>query len=521
MSRRMGSALDTLIVTGVSLAARSLLLAGFSASPLFLHPPVDGAWHHQWASLIASGDLFVFAPYFRAPLYPWLLGAVYSVFGASVFAGAMFSLIVSVAGCALLHRAALSFCSRRAALAASLCWALWAPAVFLSSTLLIEPLYVTLLLLALYLTARNLHPAASAVLGLAAAARPGAILLLPLLLLPAGGRKALRLLPALGPILLIWCINSFEGDPGVIISSQGGINLYLGNGPDSDGMTAFAPVPPDGRTVRPDNVWSASVQGAPAGESESGVSSYWTGRAVSAALDDPARWASLTAWKLFLLATPAEIPGNYDLYYMRGPAPALRFLLAPPPLYLPFSLLLLLLPAVLSAGKADERDRTLAAWALLLMAGVLPFFVTSRFRLPAIPFILLLYARRLERSRPRIPALVAGLVLAGAASMASMGLVERAGVNMPFQDALAHAGEGDMDGAEALFLQSLDRSSLRSDLSMNRVEAMHNLGLIAARRGSLEEARGWWLAALECSPGFLPSLEALAAMEAIPPGQIR
>lgn len=105
--------------------------------------------------------------------------------------------------------------------------------------------------------------------------------------------------------------------------------------------------------------------------------------------------------------------------------------------------------------------------------------------------------------------------------MASVGLVERSGVNMPFQDALAHAGEGDMDGAEALFLQSLDRSSLRSDLSMNRVEAMHNLGLIAARRGSFDEARGWWLAALECSPGFLPSMEALAAMEAITTGQMR
>ena len=520
MIRRTGFALDTLMVTCVSLAARSALFAGFSSAPLFLHPPVDGAWHHRWASLIASGDPFVFAPYFRAPLYPWILGAVYSVFGTSVTTGALFSLAVSVAGCALFHRAALSFCSRRTALAVSLCWALWAPAVFMSSTLLIEPLYMTLLLLALYLISKGRVPAASAVLGLAATARPGAILLLPLLLVPSGGRKALRLLPALLPILLVWCVNAIKGDPGVIISSQGGINLYLGNSPDSDGMTAFAPVPPDGLTVRPDNVWSASVRGAPAEASESGVSRYWTGRALSAALDDPARWAALTAWKLFLLVTPAEIPGNYDLYYMRGPAPALRFLLAPPPLFLPFSLLLLLLPAVLAAGKADKPDRTLTAWVVLLLAGVLPFFVTSRFRLPAVPFILLLYARRLERSRPRIAVLLAGLVLAGAASFASRGLVERAGVNMPFQDALAHAGEGDMKGAEALFLQSLDRSSLRSDLSMNRVEAMHNLGLIAARRGDLEGARGWWLAALDCSPGFLPSLEALDALEAITAGRV-
>ena len=99
----------------------------------------------------------------------------------------------------------------------------------------------TLLLLALYLISKGRVPAASAVLGLAATARPGAILLLPLLLVLSGGRKALRLLPALLPILLVWCVNAIKGDPGVIISSQGGINLYLGNSPDSDGMTAFAP----------------------------------------------------------------------------------------------------------------------------------------------------------------------------------------------------------------------------------------------------------------------------------------
>lgn len=512
MKKTPGVDTDSLIILVTALAARLALLLEYSPSPLFGHPPVDGAWHHLWAGMVSSGDVMAFAPFFRAPLYPWLLGALYSVTGVSVAAGALLSLAVSVAGCVMLHRLALKFCPRRAALAASLAWALWAPAVFYSSTLLIEPLYMTLLIAAMLLMEKGRFSSSALILGFAAVARPGALVLLPVLLFRSGPRRFSRLLPALAPILAVWALNTIAGDPGVVISSQGGINLYLGNGPEADGMTAFAPIPTDGRTVRADNVWSASVLGAPPGESESGVSRFWTRRAVASALGDPVRWASLSARKLLLLFSPVEIPGNYDLYYMRGYSTVLRFLLLPPPACIPFSLLLLLLPAVVFAGRPSDGDRVLFWWSVLLLAGILPFFVTARFRLPAVPFMLILAAGRLSRSRPRIPVLLAGAVLAAGASFASKGLAERAGVNMPFQDALAHEAGGDAEGAEALFLQSLDRSSLRSDLSMNRVEAMHNLGLLAARRGSFEEAEEWWRAALEYNPGFTPSLEALSAM---------
>lgn len=512
MTRPRGASADTLAVLAAALSVRLVLLLEISGTPLFLHPPVDAAWHHEWASLVASGDVLAFAPYFRAPLYPWLLGAWYALAGSSVQAGALLSLAVSVAGCVLLHRAALLFTGRRAALAAALSWSLWAPAVFQSSTLLIEPLYMTLLIASLLLLRGGRPSWASLLMGLAAIARPGALLLIPTLFMPAGRRRYLRLLPALAPAALVWGVNSCAGDPGVFISSQGGINLYLGNAAEADGMTAFAPRPPDGSVVRPDNVWSASVLGAPPGSTESAVSRYWTARAAGSAMDDPARWAALTARKALLLLSPVEIPGNYDLYYMRGSSRLLGVLLLPPPWCVPFSILLLLLPQVLASGRADCGDRLLAAWVLLLLAGVLPFFVTGRFRLPAIPFILLLYARRLPRRAPGLIPLAAGLALAAGGALASGGLAGRSGVNMPFQDALAHVEEGRTAEAEVLFLMSLDRSSLRPDLNMNRVEAMHDLGLLAARRGDLEEAAGWWRAALALAPGFTPSREALEAM---------
>ena len=512
MTRLRGATADTLAVLAAALSVRLALLLEISGTPLFLHPPVDAAWHHEWASLVASGDVLAYAPFFRAPLYPWLLGAWYAVAGSSVQAGALLSLAVSVAGCLILHRTALLFTGRRAALAAALCWSLWAPAVFQSSALLIEPLYITLLISSLFLLRRGGPSWAALLMGLAAIARPGALLLIPTLFIPAGRRRYLRILPALAPAALVWGVNALAGDPGVFISSQGGINLYLGNAAEADGMTAFAPRPPDGTVVRPDNVWSASVLGAPRGSSESAVSGYWTERALVSALDDPSRWAALTARKALLLLSPVEIPGNYDLYYMRGSSLVLRVLLLPPPWCLPFSFILLLLPQMLASGRADGGDRLLSAWIVLLLAGVLPFFVTGRFRLPSIPFILLLYARRLPRRSFGLIPLSAGLAIAAGGSIASSGLAGRSGVNMPFQDALAHVEEGREAEAEALFLMSLDRSSLRPDLNMNRVEAMHDLGLLAARRGDLEEAGEWWRAALELAPGFAPSREALEAL---------
>jgi tetratricopeptide (TPR) repeat protein len=222
------------------------------------------------------------------------------------------------------------------------------------------------------------------------------------------------------------------------------------------------------------------------------------------------------ARKLLLLASPLEIPSNYDVYYMRSIDPVIGLLVSGPVPALPFALLLLLLPQVLTAGRPDRQQVLLSLWILAILAGVAMFFVTYRFRLPAVPFIILLTASRLDGRRLRLPQLAAGAALAAGLGLATSGWERRAGVNLPFHDAVAHFEEGREEEAEALFLVSLERAGERPDLNMNRVEAMYDLGVLAARRGDTDRAEGWWRAALEAAPGWDAPRRALGTLVRAP-----
>lgn len=517
---------DTLIAASVSalLCAASLLF--LSPHPLFRYPVVDAAWHHAWASRVASGDILVFAPYFRAPLYPWLLGMAYAVFGSGPFTGPVLSLLLTCTGTAVFHRLALRMMPAPWALASSLAWASWGVSVFYSTQLLIEPLYTTLLLTSLFLLTGEGHDRAGwLVLGLAAVARPTALLLLPAAWFAAGRPRLRRMLPVLGPVAVVWLCNAMTGDPMNLLSSQGGINFYIGNCPGSDGRTAFAPVEVAG-TASPtgdgyvDNVELASRTAFPAETDGSVVSSLWTARTLSGILADPAGWLALLGRKTVYLLSPAEIPGNYDPYYYRGISPVLRVLLTPPPAGLPLLLLWLLLPGALSVrGRGGRAVSGAGSFGVLLAVGTLLFFVTARFRLPAVPFLLLWLTARASRS-PRRALLLAP---AGAAAglllgFLTVGTVRTSGVNMPFQDGCAHFQAGLYEESESLFLRALDLAMTRTDIDLNGADAMYNLGLLAARRGDVAEAAGWWRSALERRPGFLPASRALEALGSLDPG---
>ena len=195
----------------------------------------------------------------------------------------------------------------------------------------------------------------------------------------------------------------------------------------------------------------------------------------------------------------------------------LAVLLVPGPVALPFLLLWLLVPGAIAAGKLTRKEILILLWALLLLAGVIVFFVTSRFRLPAVPFLLLFLMMRVSR-KPRRALIMApaGLAAGIALALITGGTVRTGGVNMPFFDGLAHAEQGDMRGAEELFLESLSRASARTDrVDMNRSDAMYNLGVISLRRGEIYEAESWWRATLEYNPGFQPARDALAALEVL------
>ncbi len=514
--------LHTVLLAALALGVRVAHIALISGHPLFQSPVIDAQWHHLWAGMVAEGSPLAYAPYFRAPLYPWLLGAVYAVAGSSVTAGVLLSAALATGSTALLHRAALRAGGARTAAACAMLWALWGTDILLSTSLLIAPLYVSLLL-ASFLACEKRGEAAWPLLGLAAAARPTALLALPALF--RGRRPGLRALLLLAvPVFVVWGANAVSGDVLTVLSSQGGVNLYIGNGSGADGVTAFAPPAPgdapatgDGLPYR-DNVQTAARAayldahpGAPPAPSD--VSAWWTVRTFRHIASHPLRWLGLEARKLLFLLSPVEVPGNYDLYYVRGLSPVLGALVWPPPASLPMLLLWLLVPGALAVtlrGKAPRTALRALTWAGLLALAPMVFFVTARMRLPMVPFLLLwavaCCARAPGLSLKLAPA---GLAAAVLLSLATASGARRAGVNMEFYDALAHYRAGRPEEARGLFLRAVQRGVETEAYDLNRTEAMYNLGVMAAREGRLEEAASWWRAVLDVQPEHPAAREAL------------
>lgn len=494
---------DTLILTGIALLVRVIHLFYITQIPLFRYQVVDASWHFHWAEMIAGGDISAYAPFFRAPLYPWLLGVSHYVFGSSPFTGAILSILLSVLGVMLFHRIILYYLTRKTAFATGVVWCFWGTSVFYSLPLLITPLFIVLLLASFLFLLQNKLIVCWLLLGFACITRPTALLLIPAIWKYTGRPGWRQACVFLFPILLVWGFNIYSGDPGTVISNQGGINFYVGNSENADGFTAFAPVQTTGFSAD-DSIYHDNVQLA--GEIEypdapgSEISSKYTARAFWEMLNSPLRWVTLMGRKLLYFISPTEIPSNYDAYYYRQYSPVLNILLIPPPFAFPWIILWALLPGALLAGKMEKSEMQLFLWWVIPAAAAVLFFVTARFRLAVVPFLLLwLVTRAVKYGIKSIYFAPIGIALGIVLALLTAGTITQGGVNMPFQDGCANYNAGNYADAQILFYSALDRASERGDIDLNRIDAMYNLGLTEAYFGNYDRAISWWETVLaEC-----------------------
>jgi hypothetical protein len=246
-----------------------------------------------------------------------------------------------------------------------------------------------------------------AMLGAGAMGRPNLFLLLvPAVPLWIGLRHR-RWLPAamclLGSVLLMMppaIHNGAATGRFIPLSSHGGINLYIGNGPVADGT--FEP-PPGIRPSMEGIVADARTRAeALTGRrmTDGEASRYWTREAVEAVREDWGRWLALVGRKILLFWNGAEVSDVIDLSFYMEVSWALRLP------FLPFSVIsaLALVGFVLIWRGADRRGVvTLFAGAGFL--SILPFFVNTRYRMPVVPILILpaafLVSRAIEAVRER------------------------------------------------------------------------------------------------------------------------
>jgi hypothetical protein len=181
-----------------------------------------------------------------------------------------------------------------------------------------------------------------------------------------------------------WTHNLVLAHDPVFLSAHGGLNLWIGNNPEANGYPRI----PAGLPSEQSNLLQRSVEipEAAAGHplSRSAVSHFWSSKARHYIATQFFDW-------LGLLAVKTKNFWNNFQYDDLGSITALRDAGVIPP-GLRFGLVAMLgLPGAFLAARL-AKGRWLIAAVLLPLVALLPVFINERYRLPAVPGLLVLAA---------------------------------------------------------------------------------------------------------------------------------
>ena len=487
--RRFGLLLAVICLVG--LICRCVILVDYvTGNALAGTPLVDAGTYWDWAGRVAGGQLVQDVPFFSAPLYPYLLGLLRAVGGTltSVYVVQMMLDLVTagVLGCVARGR----FGARAGLLSAVLFLLLQEPASF---SLRVLTCTLQLLLLAVVygrLVAVQKRPTVSrrlalgVALGLLCLSYPPAMLLalasVPWLFWQSsrGLRDAPRALIPLGVAALLIApatLHNWHASGGdvFLIQSVPAVNLRQGNQSASEGVYTPIPETSTGREHLFDDVARqyTLATGKPAHWGD--INRYYRAQVFEFWRADPLRALRLVGLKLYYFVSSR----NYgDIYQPNSEiAYGLNRWLRLTPIPLPW----LIWPALVGlVWLLRHPIRHGPEWLMLAvpLAVVVVFWYCPRYRLPAIPVVVVMAAWAIERAvhwRAR-PGRTAAVVVALAAGVL-LGPVNRAigfdlrdPTNAPYNLACALQEQGNVRAAV---------EKVREGLELNPDDVPRRIGL--------------------------------------------
>jgi len=387
------------VVLLVAAAFRVFYLVTWMKDPI-LHDTLilDASIYDAWAQRIAAGDWMGRESFYFAPLYPYLLGALFRIAGHAVTLVYVLQVILGLVSLSLLHAIAERLYGARAALATAAMTALYLPFAFFETKLLGVTLGAFLCLVALHLLmraeageGRHGDGAAGAGVGLLSLCLPAAQLLALLCAVDRLARRrygaALRFALGAFVVLLPSLAHNLaaSSDP-QLVSAQGGVTFYQGNNPQAQGLF----MPPPGftgaadRQAEEERAVAEREVGHPLKRSE--ISAHFLRKGFEFIVGSPASWLALEGRKGLALLGSYEPSTEYSQYVERERLPILWGG------FVPFALIAgLALGGYVSGTAAEDVQRGRALHLYMVWAAAVPllFYVSSRYRLPLVPALLL------------------------------------------------------------------------------------------------------------------------------------
>ncbi|MEN8006777.1 MAG: glycosyltransferase family 39 protein [Candidatus Krumholzibacteriota bacterium] len=396
---------QAVILVAAALAFRLVYWLLASKSLFMQTPVVDGSFFDIWARTLAAGRVFQAQAFFKPPLYAYLLSWLYQA-GFTMTGVLVLQMLVGSGTVLLTFLCGRLVFTPRIAFGGALILAVLPILPFFETQLLAETWTTALtmgsvLLVLRMVTGKTAAPGrtlfiAGALMGVAALGRPNLMLLIAAVAVwlwwwrrsgnrPPGGEVTT------GSIILLLAgfllavspatIHNLKYGEFSLISANLGANLVTGNSDVADGVSAL----PVGV------VWDDfQLQTRQEGMTSPGQASrYLTGKALAWVAANPGRALGLLGKKALLLVNAQEGRNNINpAWFAREEG---VFLLAR---WWPATWLIL--PVAILGMALFRRwppGASLLLWMVLIQAaGVLPFFVNARFRMPLLPFLALFAA---------------------------------------------------------------------------------------------------------------------------------
>ena len=482
---------------------------------------LDSSVYDSWARSIAAGDWLGREEFYFPPLYPYLLALVFKTFGHSLAMVYLLQALLGLLNLLLIHRIGSTVFNPRAGLIAACGAALYGPFAFFEMKVLGATLGLTLNIAVLALLVGAERAAATGrgaalrwwlpaglAIGIASMCLPGTALLAPLY----AGHLALRRARAAAALIAgtllgmapVAAHNLYVSRDFLPLSGQGGITFYQGNNPNAAGIYNVAP----GFSGSPE---SQAVEEMSIAERETGramnrseVSAHFFRKGLAFIDSSPRAWLVLEARKLGALLGDYEASTEYSVYLERLQVPWLRLLL------LPFA-------AIAGAGLAGmvragrPRPPATALFVYTVCAAGIPliFYVSSRYRLPLVPALLIYGASFVDRvwvaarrdgvvrpAEARALALALGLALVSFFPLGAKSVSAEANVHYNIGNLLSDRGR--YEEAIASFDRSLAQWPGNAYAWINRGNCFDRLGradeALASYQRAEEAHRGLWKA---------------------------
>jgi tetratricopeptide (TPR) repeat protein len=507
----------------LAFTVRLLHLLQIRRSPFFDLPMGDSQVYDAWAVEIARGDWMGHEVFYQAPLYPYFLGAIFTVAGHDLLVVRLVQIVLGSIACVFIAHATSRIVSRRAGIVAGVLLALYPPAIFFDALLQKTVLDAFLMSLSIWILTGIMIGATQwpswlalgAALGALSLTRENALALVAVVAVwavvssPArvrSNRNASRLPPLaaflFGTALVLLPVaarNFAVGGGFYLTTSQFGTNLYLGNNPRTDG-TAGSLVGGRGsaeyeRQDAIDLAERATGRRLTPGE----VSSYWIGRVAEYIRSQPGDWLALMARKFTLLwnrseafdtesqesyaewSTPLTLLGGIGHFGLLVPLAAIGVWITWP-----------------------DRSRLLILYLLAATyaASVILFFIYARYRFPLVPFLIIFAASAFDQghrfcanaTRRQLATLTA--VVLAIAVFTNWPLLSSATMRAVTEHNLGAAlqSDGRLD-------QAIERYRRAVAIKPDYAPAYSNLGTVLAAKGDLAGAVTAYERALAADPG--------------------